>query len=1379
MRKAISILLCLMMICTCIPSVFAADNDATAELSAADMIFNFTTTEVSGANNLGGTVPMYDSDKGYGFVSQTSAMPSRTVDPTAIVAGDDGFSITESDGNYISYKNSNNYNYGGMVFRVDVPSAGAYKLKVTTTSSSSDTAIAPNGQQDSRLTSGGSWDSAGLVPKQHYAKWMDNTWEYEFATGLPYIEIEVEPKAQPKAADPKTVGISSIEITALENNPASGKPTVFVLGDSTQKTYTFEEAGMSGWGQIIYQMFDLDKVNVVNYSMGGRSMKSSHDEARFNDVLMTAKEGDFVLLHSAHNDESTGDSAGPEARFGRGSNSTTYPKWLNDIYIPAMKARGITPVLVTSMPRTGDGKPSDTKPNGFNPDSPGFMRTAAANDSAVELVELYDGAIEYINQIGYTETGYIYMSIEAGESPGKTNSGSYANGHPDNKTDGTHYKEAASKQWCRIIAQDIYDGAKASGASEKRKELASYLKADVSAAAASGDWSAVFPEMAKDVSNTGTTNAYYRNQIEKMLQLGVMFKDSEGNFYPKNSMNTTEFVEALSALWGLDVTRFEKYYSTCDLTREVMASIIYDAYEIKFGKGADGNWNKPDYMTKYNGATITPDDPNYDPNLTGKEAQYYPLVGWGNLTDKADISLEYAEKFYEIYNLGLMRSEKGIARGAMKNGTELQPKLVVSREKAAKELWFLWVLAQSNVRAENQVLTVPNASGTPENITFTSANYTPLPYEFESVDIASSTGALSVKLKNNETIPTAAQLVITRDGTVTRYDVSGSGVVNGIDIKLTEGQKVNMYVGSGDQVLSNSREVTCTKLVVPKKAYTVQNTPGIKGGTVNFEVVFAETAAINDDISLASTSTDAYGTLWWKASAGDGGSTTAELMPGLTALKEGMAFDSSRKGTVNGVSFDGALYLGENGRFDGSGTGLKFIAPDNGVVTAYAHNLGATKNFIIIEEGAAAEADALVSSLALGISGNCSISAAVEKGKSYFITVTGSKGAFMGVSFMAGAPIVSEKAYAGDTVKVIATPESGYRVENVTTDPSVELSFNSDKTETTFTMPEADVNVTVEFTDGSGPEPTDEPIETEAPTEVPTEVPTTEPTALPTEKPTESPSETPTEVPSITPTETPTSAPTAEPTETPTITPTETPSSVPTARPTSKPSSGNGSGSTWRPSTTAKPTATAQPGATDAPISTVAPTNAPTSVPVPEIGFKDVSAADWFFEAVEKVAEAGIMSGTSEDEFSPYDLMTRGMLVTTLGRMAGAPSATPASSSFADVDVNEYYAPYVEWAAQNKIVRGVGDGRFAPNDAVTREEIAVIVTRFMDYAQSGISIPNLLLTYTDTDMISDWAEDGVRYCTDKNFITGNPDGSFAPKSSATRAEVAAIISRIR
>ena len=223
----------------------------------------------------------------------------------------------------------------------------------------------------SRLTGTSNWDNAGEVSRTATAVWSDNVWSYDFGTGQDFIEIEIEPKSLASASSPQTVGVKKITVTPIEVKAAGDKPTIHILGDSTQKTYTFNET-ISAWGQTLVNYFDPEKVNVINYSMGGRAMKSNYNEGRFDEILVTGREGDFVFIHSAHNDETISTN-----RFSRGSGTVTdnlavnnemYNKWL-DMYVEAIKARGMTPVLVTAMPRTGSGKYSEssTEPNGFNP----------------------------------------------------------------------------------------------------------------------------------------------------------------------------------------------------------------------------------------------------------------------------------------------------------------------------------------------------------------------------------------------------------------------------------------------------------------------------------------------------------------------------------------------------------------------------------------------------------------------------------------------------------------------------------------------------------------------------------------------------------------------------------------------------------------------------------------------------------------------------------------------------------------------------------------------------------------------------------------------------------------------------------------------------
>lgn len=166
----------------------------------------------------------------------------------------------------------------------------------------------------------------------------------------------------------------------------------------------------------------------------------------------------------------------------------------------------------------------------------------------------------------------------------------------------------------------------------------------------------------------------------------------------------------------------------------------------------------------------------------------------------------------------------------------------------------------------------------------------------------------------------------------------------------------------------------------------------------------------------------------------------------------------------------------------------------------------------------------------------------------------------------------------------------------------------------------------------------------------------------------------------------------------------------------------------------------------------------------------------WAAEAIDYVVENNLFNGTSSTEFSPDAQMTRGMLVTVLHRQAGKPDS--AGSSFADVPASRYDAQAIGWAAENGIVKGVGDNRFAPDLAITREEMAAIMygyakTQGEDVQTSG----DPLAGYPDAGAVSAWARDAVSWCIAKGLISGSDGGAIDPAGTATRAQVATIMMR--
>ena len=176
--------------------------------------------------------------------------------------------------------------------------------------------------------------------------------------------------------------------------------------------------------------------------------------------------------------------------------------------------------------------------------------------------------------------------------------------------------------------------------------------------------------------------------------------------------------------------------------------------------------------------------------------------------------------------------------------------------------------------------------------------------------------------------------------------------------------------------------------------------------------------------------------------------------------------------------------------------------------------------------------------------------------------------------------------------------------------------------------------------------------------------------------------------------------------------------------------------------------------------------------------FSDVNESDWFYGDVMYAFANGIFRGTTEDMFEPDLPITRGMLVTALGRQNGVNEDGYAGSGFDDVDAGMYYAPYIEWARQNGIVLGVGDNRFEPDAPVTRQDIAAIFARFAEYKGIALADARGYTGFADQAEIAGYAEGAVEALYAAEVVNGYPDGSFQPLGEATRAEVAAMLRRL-
>lgn len=174
--------------------------------------------------------------------------------------------------------------------------------------------------------------------------------------------------------------------------------------------------------------------------------------------------------------------------------------------------------------------------------------------------------------------------------------------------------------------------------------------------------------------------------------------------------------------------------------------------------------------------------------------------------------------------------------------------------------------------------------------------------------------------------------------------------------------------------------------------------------------------------------------------------------------------------------------------------------------------------------------------------------------------------------------------------------------------------------------------------------------------------------------------------------------------------------------------------------------------------------------------FTDI-ASHWAKEDIEFVISNGLFSGTSATTFSPNTAMTRGMFVTVLGRLADADVSSYNKSSFSDVDSDAYYMGYIEWASKNNIVNGTANGNFAPDQGITREQMAVIIRNYAKIMDIKLTQAYGEDAFADSAKISTYAKDAVKQMQMAGVISGKNSNLFDPQGKATRAEVAALLRR--
>ena len=167
----------------------------------------------------------------------------------------------------------------------------------------------------------------------------------------------------------------------------------------------------------------------------------------------------------------------------------------------------------------------------------------------------------------------------------------------------------------------------------------------------------------------------------------------------------------------------------------------------------------------------------------------------------------------------------------------------------------------------------------------------------------------------------------------------------------------------------------------------------------------------------------------------------------------------------------------------------------------------------------------------------------------------------------------------------------------------------------------------------------------------------------------------------------------------------------------------------------------------------------------------------WAETSIRRMTELEAVNGIEKHSFAPDMKVSRAMFVAVLCRLFGTEDGRYVSV-FDDVKDGDWYAPYINWAAANDLVIGYGDGSFGPDDLLTREQMAAILTRCC--AKFGIRLPGSAANgaFSDAEKISDWARDAVELAQRSGLINGRETGEFDPTGSASRAEMCTVFCRL-
>lgn len=179
----------------------------------------------------------------------------------------------------------------------------------------------------------------------------------------------------------------------------------------------------------------------------------------------------------------------------------------------------------------------------------------------------------------------------------------------------------------------------------------------------------------------------------------------------------------------------------------------------------------------------------------------------------------------------------------------------------------------------------------------------------------------------------------------------------------------------------------------------------------------------------------------------------------------------------------------------------------------------------------------------------------------------------------------------------------------------------------------------------------------------------------------------------------------------------------------------------------------------------------------PTKNFTDNPVTYWAHSDIDSVISAGLFNGTSDTTFGPEIVMSRCMLITVLYRLEGCPDVTGYENRFTDLDTNAYYYNALLWGSHNNISNGYSDGRFAPDEPLTREQLVTFLHRYANYKGYNTDVYADIGGYADAADVSPFARESMCWAIGAGIVNGTGSNMLSPQDSAFRAQVAAMFNR--